>query len=67
MNLTRHKDGYRIFHWIGIRHRNLFSASTFEFISQLNKGKKNPTMRLDLYGQNYIDNLDGWMFRVYLV
>jgi len=70
MNLTRHKDGYRIFcekTLKGIRHRktgfvkNKTEAKVFEseFISQLNKGKKNPTMRLDLYGQNYIDNLDG--------
>ena len=70
MNLTRYKDGFRIFcekTINGKRHRktgfvkNKREAKLFEaeFIADLNKGKKSPAMRLDVYGQNFIDNLDG--------
>ena len=70
MNLTEYKDGFRVFcekTINGTRHRKTGFVKTkreaksfeAEFIANLNMGKASPTMLLDLYGQNYIDNLDG--------
>ena len=70
MYLEKYNDGFRVFcekTLKSIKHRktgfvkNKTEAKLFEaeFIAELSKGKKNPTMRLDFYGQSYIDNLDG--------